>query len=345
METGKYFNAMLIGTIAVLMFFTTYRLRLNEQKRNLAPRFIVEACIILIFSTDTSYLLTFVSKLTPLVYDQDIYKIEAVTGISFPWLVEIFSGITSYFVMPFSLIYNFLVYFIILAASSEILYSETSAKNNLIARFTIGAVLSIPLYYVLPAVGPNWFFHDVFPYHMPDAASISAWPAMFNDGGSVARNAMPSLHATWTILCLLALRNSPVWHRILGVAYVSVTLISTLGSGYHYFLDWIVAFPLVLLIRSVASDIRLLSVRGVSFLTSSVLLGAWITVIRCGDIFVSFPKALDLLIALTIVVPAVLETTLFKRECVQTYGARPVPSAVRKLVEARHSPPVASRSS
>jgi PAP2 superfamily len=345
MGPGSYFNAILIATFAALIFFTTYRLRLNEQKKNLAPRFIVGACIILIFSADTSYPLAFVSKLTPLVYDQNIYKIEAVTGISFPRIVEIFSGITSYFLTPFFMIYGFLVYFVILAASSEILYCKTSAKNNLVASFMVGAVLSIPLYYALPAVGPNWFFHGFFPYHMPNAVSIVVRPAMFNDGGADARNAMPSLHATWTILCLLALRHSPVWHRILGVTYVSVTLISTVGSGYHYFLDWIVALPLVLLIRSVTSDIRPLGVRGASFFVGSALLGAWIIVIRCADIFVSFPTALDLLIALSIVAPVLLETTLFKRECIQTYDARTAPSAVSKLAEARRSPPVASQSS
>src|SRR5207248_2011006 len=60
------------------------------------------------------------------------------------------------------------------------------------------------------------------------------------------RNAMPSLHMAWVLLAWWCSEGaSPVCRAIAGT-FVLFTFCATLGTGEHYFVDLIVAFPLTL---------------------------------------------------------------------------------------------------
>jgi hypothetical protein len=139
---------------------------------------------------------------------------------------------------------------IIMAAISEALHAPARLAG-LYMHFLMATVLGFILYYFLPAVGVAYFFDAYFPLHMPPIDMV--WPRWMAVPVLTPRNAMPSLHATWAIFCLLALRFSPIWHRIIGFLVVALMILATLGLGEHYASDWLAALPLILLTRGLCA--------------------------------------------------------------------------------------------
>ena len=192
---------------------------------------------------------------------------------------------------------------IILAASSQLIYSPWHFRDNLFVQFAVGAVIGYLLYYILPAVGPGIYFHGKFPFHMPSPAQVPAIPVVFNDGGATPRNAMPSMHAAWAILSFLALRYSPLWQNALGLLYVIVTFVTTIGLGYHYILDWVVALPLVLLIRGLTDAQPLVGPRIMAVVVGVLLLAVWCVIIRAAPVSLTYPRLIQAVIVASVFLP------------------------------------------
>jgi hypothetical protein len=68
-----------------------------------------------------------------------------------------------------------------------------------------------------------------------------------------ARNAIPSLHMTWVLLIWWNSRGLPRWVRAIALAFVWFTVLATLGTGEHYFVDLVVAFPFSLMVQALCS--------------------------------------------------------------------------------------------
>lgn len=104
------------------------------------------------------------------------------------------------------------------AAALVIAYTTGGARTRLLRALCLAALLSMPCYFLMPAVGP---------VHI---GQPSAW-----------RNCMPSLHLTWA--SLLWLNARPVWLRWSAFAFVLITAFTTLATGEHYVLDLVAAVP------------------------------------------------------------------------------------------------------
>lgn len=284
----------------------------KSNRRGKAAQYAFCFFLVAMFSVGTRGALGMVDRLSPHIYDPAIYYVESHSLLSVPWLIDFFYRISKISYSILALIYDCLLLLVIVASSSEILYAKTSVKNNLLVRFAIGGLLSIPLYIALPAVGPVYYGCGGFPFKMPDVSCLHGIWLTMNE--TIDRNSMPSLHATWVILCFLALRCSPLWHRVLGALYVAVTFIFTLGFGYHYLLDWVVALPLILFIRALTSDYRLPGLRLFSILFGAMNVITWIAILRHINLFINAYWFLNLLIILTIIVPIYLESQLNRAE-------------------------------
>jgi membrane-associated phospholipid phosphatase len=86
----------------------------------------------------------------------------------------------------------------------------------------LAALLVAPFYSLWPAVGPRWI-------------GVANAP----------RDAFPSLHLTWALLCLA---YSPKRLRCVSWMVVGGTMASTLGLGEHHAIDLIAAVPFTLAI-------------------------------------------------------------------------------------------------
>jgi hypothetical protein len=67
------------------------------------------------------------------------------------------------------------------------------------------------------------------------------------------RNAIPSLHMAWVLLAWWYSRGLSWLERLIVLIFVVFTAFATLGTGEHWFIDLMVAFPFALFIQAIAS--------------------------------------------------------------------------------------------
>jgi hypothetical protein len=123
------------------------------------------------------------------------------------------------------------------------------------------------------------------------------------------------MHISWAILIFLFTWGFPLWARCLAALFVILTACATLGFGQHYFMDLVVAAPLVLLIRALFmnelgwADVERSRALGVGF----ALLAFWIGMIRFAPIMPP-PSAILALTGLTLCFSALFERALARAE-------------------------------
>lgn len=289
------------------------RTLLTQSRFKTAFKYTIACILIILFSVGTNDTLNFVDRLTPYVYDPAIHGVEVHTFLNLPWLIQILHAISVPLYLPLALIYDCLLLLVVITSCAEVLHAQTSVKNNLLIRFAIGGLLSIVLYLAVPAVGPVYYGMGGFPSNMPNVDALHSATILFKNQ-IIHRNSMPSLHATWVILCFLALHKSPLKYRLLGAVYVALTFIFTIGMGYHYLLDWVVALPLVLFIRALTSDYRFRGIRLVSILWGGLNVLGWVETLRHIGLFIKDPLFLNSFVITTMLVPIYLERRLAAAE-------------------------------
>ena len=107
------------------------------------------------------------------------------------------------------------------------------------------------------------------------------------------RNAMPSLHMAWTLLGWWYSRGLSWWERSIALAFAAFTVLAAMGTGEHYCVDLVVAFPFALMIQALCaynlrwSDLRRLQARSLGLGATF----AWLVALRYAN-RVSGPRQL-----------------------------------------------------
>jgi hypothetical protein len=118
--------------------------------------------------------------------------------------------------------------------------------------FLIAGPMGFVFYNLFPACGPLYVFGQAFPFHPFPIATVSRLalaPAVFSGW----RNAMPSLHLAWTLLAWWYSKGLSWIERLVAFAFLAMTVLATLGTGEHWFVDLIVAFPYALMIQAICA--------------------------------------------------------------------------------------------
>jgi hypothetical protein len=118
--------------------------------------------------------------------------------------------------------------------------------------FLVTGPIGILFYNLFPACGPHALFQNGFPFHpfpMAQASRLLLEPLAV----AGPRNAIPSLHMGWALLAWWYSRGLSVTERGIALVFLVVTAFATLGTGEHWFVDLIVAFPFALMIQGLSS--------------------------------------------------------------------------------------------
>jgi hypothetical protein len=115
--------------------------------------------------------------------------------------------------------------------------------------FLIAGPLGILCYNLFPACGPQSLFGQAFPFHPLSVADLPRL-ALESVPISGARNAIPSLHLAWTLLAWWYSKGLSWIERLIALSFLGLTAFATLGTGEHWFVDLIVAFPFALMIQA-----------------------------------------------------------------------------------------------
>ncbi|HLW88646.1 MAG TPA: phosphatase PAP2 family protein [Terriglobales bacterium] len=125
---------------------------------------------------------------------------------------------------------------------------------DIITLFLLAGLGGWALYNVVPATGPVYVFADSFPWR---ALPYKSLPRLFLElvpvNSGIPRNAIPSLHMAWAMLLFWNTKGRSRGLRIFLAVYAGMTVVSTLGTGEHYFVDLVAGVPFALAVQAVVS--------------------------------------------------------------------------------------------
>lgn len=153
--------------------------------------------------------------------------------------------------------YPLLVYYLLPAAVfAPALFGRWVAAREFLIANVIAMVIGLTAFAFLPAVGPWYGYH--LPPRPGQAFCQSELLLMRTPGLYIAREAgvvcFPSFHVIWAIFCARALWTFR-FIRIPVCIFAGLIVLSTLTTGWHYFVDVLGAFAVAAISIALASRI------------------------------------------------------------------------------------------
>ena len=222
----------------------------GEERKLLLYGF-VPAVLFVASEWSASTLLDITEKLHPKTFDVFLYSFDSSLRVQISFLTGQFlwkflwvraAALAIYIALPLPLA---LVY------ASQLRQHKEKALTVMLAFLATGPI-GVFFYNVLPACGPVHLFGAAFPMHplsTAQAMSLDIVPVLITG----ARNAIPSLHMTWVLLVWWNSKGLARWVRTIAAVFVGFTVLATLGTGEHYFIDLVVALPFSLMVQALCS--------------------------------------------------------------------------------------------
>ena len=189
--------------------------------------------------------------LHPKTFDMFLYSFDCSLWVQPSFLMGQVFGKWQWLSSACLIIYNTLPLPLALIYAAQL---RRSGRNALVVMltFVVTGPMGILFYNMLPACGPLYLFGKAFPWHplaIAEAMRLPVVPVVLKG----VRNAIPSLHMAWVLLVWWNSYGLPRWIRAIALVFVVLTAMATLGTGEHYFVDLVVAFPFSLMVQAVCS--------------------------------------------------------------------------------------------
>lgn len=162
-------------------------------------------------------------------------------------------------------------------------------NNNTLAvalAFLVTGPLGALFYNMVPATGPLYIFGQNFPWH-PLSTAQAMHMVLETIPVKGPRNAIPSLHMAWVLLAWWNSERLSRWIRVIALAFVIFTVFATLGTGQHYLVDLVVAFPFALMVQALCacSLSSKYGPRRIAFLVGAFTTLAWMALVSFATPF------------------------------------------------------------
>jgi hypothetical protein len=156
---------------------------------------------------------------------------------------------------------------------------------DIITLFLLAGLGGWALYNIVPATGPVYVFTDSFPWRsLPYKSLARLFLELVPVSSDIPRNAIPSLHMAWVMLLYWNTKGQSRGLRIFLGFYAVMTVVSTLGTGEHYFVDLVAGVPFAMAVQAVVSPDGKAEVsrRAVAASAGLALTIAWLLLVRFG---------------------------------------------------------------
>jgi hypothetical protein len=237
--------------LSSLLVFGARTIWANRADRKLLLLGFIPALLFVVSEYFADNLLRWTAARHPFGLDLYLFSFDSSLGVQIPFLVGQAFSRWQWLRLTAVLFYIGLPIPISLIYAGRLLREREKAIPAAVAFLTTGPI-GIIFYNVFPAVGPVHVFLRQFPWHtltLAQASKIVAGPIPL--GGPP--NAIPSLHMAWVLLAWWYSRGLSTWERSVALLFLFFTVLATLGTGEHYFIDLIVAFPFAVLIESICA--------------------------------------------------------------------------------------------
>jgi PAP2 superfamily len=258
---------------------------LEGEQRRMALLALIPSILIAAsnFFVGYSHLLT--EKAHPKVLDLYLYSFDSSLRVQFAFRLGQAFASWNWFRKFSMLFYIGLPFAIAIAYAGQVVRIREKAIPIFAALFLAGP-FGILFYNLFPALGPLHIFVDRFPWQPLTTGEARR---LFLEPVPVPglRNAIPSLHMAWVLLAFWYSQKLSALERSMAFAFVVFTVFATMGTGEHYFVDLIVAFPFALFLQALCatalpwSDKR----RQFSLLCGLFATLSWFVALRFGSKF------------------------------------------------------------
>ncbi len=156
---------------------------------------------------------------------------------------------------------------------------------DMVTLFMLAGLGGWALYNVVPATGPVYVFLSDFPWHaLPYGSLHRLLLEPIPVHAVFPRNAIPSLHMTWVLLLYWNTKGHSRALRVFLSVYLAFTVVSTLGTGEHYFVDLVAGIPFALFVQAVVSPDKEAPAfrRAVGSASGLALTLGWLLLVRFG---------------------------------------------------------------
>ncbi len=195
-----------------------------------------------------SNMLDLTEKLHPRTLDLYLYSFDGSLRVQLPFLMGQAFALWPWFNIAGKLFYLGLPIPIALVYSGQLLRVRARAIPAM-AAFLFTGPIGILFYNLFPAMGPIHLLGAGFPWHPLDMdllRKVILEPVALHG----PRNAIPSLHMGWVLLCWWYSRGLSWWERTITILFVLFTFCATMGTGEHYFVDLVLAYPFALFMQT-----------------------------------------------------------------------------------------------
>ena len=237
--------------LSSLVIFGVRTVWAKDAERKLLLLGYVPSLLFVISEYFADNLLHFTAANHPKVLDLYLYSFDSSLSIQIPFVMGQAFSAWPWFRLVGVLFYVGLPIPIALIYSGQLLRVREKAIPAMVA-FLVTGPIGVIFYNLFPALGPVHLFGQGFPWHplsLAQAAGVIAQPVTIPG----PPNAIPSLHMAWVLLVWWYSRGLAMWERAVAMLFLLFTVFATLGTGEHYFIDLIVAFPFALLVMSICA--------------------------------------------------------------------------------------------
>jgi hypothetical protein len=191
-----------------------------------------------------SNMLDLTERLHPKTLDLFLYSFDGSLRVQLSFLMGQAFAMWPWFRIAGELFYIGLPIPIALVYSGQLLRVRERAFPAM-AAFLLTGPIGILFYNLFPAMGPIHLVHRAFPWHR---LNTDMFRFMILEPVAIRgpRNAIPSLHMGWVLLTWWYSRGLSYLERSIVMLFVIFTACATMGTGEHYFIDLVVAFPFAL---------------------------------------------------------------------------------------------------
>jgi PAP2 superfamily len=237
-----------ISSLAILGLRAIWSQGAEQERMALA---FVPALLFVTSDWGSTILLGWTGKANPNTLDLYLFSFDSSLRVQIAFLMGQAYALWPWFRAAGMFFYIGLPLVIGLVYAGQLLRDRRRAVSAMIA-FLITGPVGVIFYNLLPAVGPIHVFLGQFPWKPIPTEQVTR---LLVEPIAVAglRNCMPSLHMSWVLLAWWYSRGLSVWERGIAMAFVVFTVFATMGTGEHYLIDLIVAFPFVVFLQGLCA--------------------------------------------------------------------------------------------
>jgi PAP2 superfamily len=219
--------------------------------------------------------LSVVAAHTPQTFDGALSVIDQSLGGNLSFAIGRLVAGLSWLRALVEIVYNSLPIVVMLAAAARWRRFGRIDSTSIPLAAAVAAAVGVLLYFIVPAAGPAFRWTGRFPFQPPTAADLTVALGSVDTGAF--RNAMPSLHFAGALFVAWGTWSLGRRERMLGLVFLALTFVATLGLGEHYLIDLVVAVPFALAVETI---VRRSPNWASDFLLSSGLTMAWLLGLR-----------------------------------------------------------------